>query len=70
MKIWDDCIVNKHDTTFLKISKKTKFCEIIKFFKKNSKNFHKNRFALISETVRDRVKQSELWTLTGLLHAK
>ena len=30
----------------------------------------KFKFALISETVRDRVKQSEFPTLAGLLHAK
>ena len=30
----------------------------------------KHKFAVISENVRDRAKRSEIWTLSGLLHAK
>ena len=53
MKIMDHCIVNDHNTTFLKISKKSKF-------HKFSQNLKKHKFALISETVIDRGKRSEL----------
>ena len=63
MKIWDHYIVNQHDTTFSKISKKSKF-------KKFSQNLKKHRFAVISETVRDRATRSQFWFLTGILHAK
>ena len=38
MKIWDHCIAIAHDTTFLKISKKSKFTI---FLKTNYKNFLK-----------------------------
>ena len=43
------CIVNDHSTTYLKISKMSKFSE----------NLKKHNFALISETVRDGAKQTK-----------
>ena len=37
---------------------------------KFSQNLKKHRFAVISETVRDRAKRSQFWALSGILHAK
>ena len=70
MKIWDHFIVNQHDTTFLKISKKSKFTKFSKFLSKFSQNLKKHRFAVISETVRDRAKQSEFWTPDRVIACK
>ena len=56
-------ITAKHFSTFQKFQKKSNFLKKIQKFK----NF---KFALISETVRDRAKRSKFPTLAGLLHAK
>ena len=53
-------ITAKHFSTFQKFQN----------FLKKIKKFKNFKFALISDTVRDRAKRSKFPTLAGLLHAK